>query len=60
MQKLFVSMVVSNDVVAGPDLVKRASAYLNRSAEVAKLMLPKFAPTAVECLAGIDDSDDEE
>ena len=57
LQKMFVSMVISNDVVANADLVKNASTYLNRSAEAAKLMLPKFAAVIGDSLTGDDDSD---
>ena len=53
-------MVVSNDVVADADLVKSVSPYLNRSAEAAKLMLPKFAPVAGDSFIGDDDSDVDE
>ena len=60
LQKLFVSMVISNDVVANADLVKNASAYLNRSAEVAVRMLPNFAAVIGDSLTGDDDSDADE
>ena len=60
LQKMFVSMVISNDVVAHADLVKSASTYLNRSAESAKVMLPKIAPTNVFSHTEADDSDADE
>ena len=60
LQRMFVSMVISNDVVADADLVKNVSTYLNRSAEAAKLMLPKFAAAVGDSLTGVDDSDGEE
>ena len=41
-------------------MVKNVSSYLNRSAEAAKLMLPKFAAAAGDSLTGDDDSDAEE
>ena len=57
---MFVSMVISKDVVADADLVKNVSTYLNRSAEAAKLMLPKLAAAACDSFTGDDDSDAEE
>ena len=60
LQRMFVSMVISNDVVADATLLKRASTYLNRSAEVAKAMLPKFAAPVGDSITGKDDSDADE
>ena len=53
-------MVISNAVVADADLVKNVPTYLNRSAEAAKLMLPKFAAAVGDSLTGKDDIDAEE
>ena len=60
LHRMFVSMVISNDVAADADLVKNVSSYHNCSAEAAKLMLPKFAAAAGDSLTGDDDSDAEE
>ena len=60
LQRMFVSMVISNDVVADADLVKNVSTYLNRSAEAARVMLPKFADVVVDSITGDDDSDADE
>ena len=60
LQKLFVAMVFSNDVAADAELVKNVGTYLSRSAEAAKLMLPKFAAPVGDSLTGDDDSDAEE
>ena len=60
LQKMFVSMVISCDVVAEGDLVKNVGTYLNRSAEAAKLLLPKFAASIGDSLTGVDDSDADE
>ena len=60
LQKMFVSMVISCDVVADGDLVKNAYTYLNRSAEAAKLLLPKFAASIGDSFTGVDDSDADE
>ena len=60
LQKMFISMVISNDVVADADLVKNASTYLNRSAQAAKVMLPKFSASICDSLTGDDDSDADE
>ena len=60
LQRMFVSMVISNDVVADADLVKNVSTYLNRAAEAAKLMLPKLAANVCDSFTGDDDSDAEE
>ena len=60
LQKMFVAMVISNDVVADAELVKSVGTYLHRSAEVAKLMLPKFAAAVGDSLTGVDDSDGKE
>ena len=57
---MFVSMVISDDVVADAELVKNVSTYLNRSAEAARLMLPKFAAAVGDSFAGDDDSDADE
>ena len=60
LNRMFVSMVITNDVAADAALVKNVSTILNRSAEAAKLMLPKFAAAAGDSLTGDDDSDAEE
>ena len=60
LQKLFVAMVFSNDVAADAELVKNVGTYLSRSAEAAKLMLPKFAAAVGDSLTGVDDSDADE
>ena len=60
LNRMFVSMVITNDVAADADLVKNVSSYLNRTAEAAKLMLPKFANAAGDSLTGDDDSDADE
>ena len=57
LQRMFVSMVISNDVVADAELVKNVSTYLNRSAEAARLMLPKFTAAVADSFTGDDDSD---
>ena len=46
LHRMFVSMVATSAVVADPVLVKNVSTYLNRSAEVAKAMLPNLKPLA--------------
>ena len=53
-------MVVSNDVVAEPELAKSVATYLQRSAEAARVMLPNFQAAIVDSIAGDDDSDGEE
>ena len=58
--KMFLAMVVSNEVVAEQDLVKNVTTYLKLSADAATQMLPKFAPPAVDSYTGKDDSDREE
>ena len=53
-------MVISNDVVADAVLVKNVSTYLNRSAEAARAMLPKFAAPVADSITGDDASDGDE
>ena len=60
LQRMFVSMVISNDVVADAVLVKNVSTYLNRSAEAARAMLPSLKPLVVESITCDDDSDFDE
>ena len=60
LQRMFVSMVISKDVVAHATLHKRASTYLNCSAEATKAMLPKFAAPVGDSIIGLDDSDVDE
>ena len=60
LHRMFLSMVLSNDVVADTDLVKNVTTYLKRSADAATQMLPKFAPPAVDSFTGEDDSDRDE
>ena len=60
LQRMFVSMVISNDVEADAELVKSVSTYLNRSAEAARVMLPKFVDAVVDSITGDDDSDGDE
>ena len=58
--KMFLGMVVSNEVDADKNLVKNVYTYLKLSADKAVQMLPQFAPAAVDSFTGEDDSDREE
>ena len=61
LQRMFVAMVFSKQVNAEPKLVKNVTTYLQRSAEAAKLMLPKGGSAIVgDSFTGDDDSDMEE
>ena len=60
LKRMFVSMIVGGDVVADTELIADVEAYLKRSAESAKKLLPKFAVVPCGSIAGDDDSDDEE
>ena len=42
------------------ELVNNVSTYLNRSAEAARVMLPKFVDAVVDSITGDDDSDGDE
>ena len=59
LRRLFVAMVMTNDVVADAGLVQNVTTYLNYSPEVAKCMLPKFAAAFGDSFTGVDDSDGE-
>ena len=41
LQRMFVAMVMTKQVRAEPELVKNITTYLQRTAEAAKLMLPR-------------------
>ena len=57
LQRMFLAMVVNKDVVADPDLVKNVAKYLQRSADAAKLMLPKSGSAVGDSFTGENDSD---
>ena len=53
---MFVAMVLNKDVAADAEFVKHVGIYLQRSAEAAKLMLPKSGLAIVDSSTGDDDS----
>ena len=57
---MFVAMVLNKSVVAEADLVKNVGVYLQRSAEAAKLMLPKSGAAFGDSFTGENDSDAED
>ena len=59
-KRMFVAMVLKKDVVADADLVKNVGVYLQRSAEAAKLLLPKSGAAFGDSFTGDNDSDAED
>ena len=53
-------MVSNRDVNVDTELVKNVSTYLNRSAEAAKLSIPKKPSAVGDSFTGDNDSDDDE
>ena len=60
LQRMFVAMVMIKKVSAEPELVKNITTYLQRSAEAAKLMLPRDGSAVGDSFTGDDDSDVED
>jgi hypothetical protein len=60
LKEMFVSMVISNDVVADADLVKKVSAYLKHSGKTARVVLPTSKVAFGDSISGEDDSDVDE
>ena len=59
-KRMFVAMVLNKTVVADADLVKNVGVYLQRSAEAAKLLLPKSGAAFADSFTGDNDSDAED
>ena len=53
-------MLLNKDVVVDAEFVKHVAVYLQRSAEAAKLMVPKSGLASVDSFTGDDDSDAEQ
>ena len=60
LQRMFVAMVMTKQVRAEPELLKNITTYLQRSAEAAKLMLPRDGSAVGDSFTGDDDSDVED
>ena len=60
LQRMFVAMVMTKQVRAEPELVKNITTYLQRTAEAAKLMLPRDGSAVGDSFTGDDDSDVED
>ena len=59
-KRMLVAMVQNKTVVADADLVKNVGVYLQRSAEAAKLLLPKSGAAFGDSFTGDNDSDAED
>ena len=59
-QKAFLALVYSKDVAVDKGVFDNVKKYLQRSAEAAKHLLPSNTALNHDCVAGEDDSEDDE